>query len=159
MITWHARAYNLRKYRLTTAYRIKLGKSGTRRSPARPPSYLPPKRMVPGVPMALEGAYTTVRTVKLTVEGAKRKGSRRPADRGRCKGRGISPTVCRGWCKQNSAHDRDRRLGSRSAPPAQWSVRQLRRLPYRPRPGAPIPWRGRCKTAPITTTVPCDFSV
>ena len=39
MITWHARAYNLRKYRLTTAYRIKLGKSGTRRSPesAMPP--------------------------------------------------------------------------------------------------------------------------
>jgi hypothetical protein len=35
MITWHARAYNLRKYRPTTAYRIKLGKSGTRRSPAR----------------------------------------------------------------------------------------------------------------------------
>jgi hypothetical protein len=33
MITWHARAYNLRKYRPTTAYRIKLGKSGTRRSP------------------------------------------------------------------------------------------------------------------------------
>jgi hypothetical protein len=33
MITWHARVYNLRKYRLTTAYCIKLGKSGTRRSP------------------------------------------------------------------------------------------------------------------------------
>jgi hypothetical protein len=33
MITWHARAYNLRKYRPTTAYCIKLGKSGTRRSP------------------------------------------------------------------------------------------------------------------------------
>ena len=27
MITWHARVYNLRKYRPTTAYRIKLGKS------------------------------------------------------------------------------------------------------------------------------------
>ena len=34
MITWHARTYNLRKYRPTTAYCIKLGKSGTRRSPA-----------------------------------------------------------------------------------------------------------------------------
>ena len=33
MITWHARVYNLRKYRPTTAYCIKLGKSGTRRSP------------------------------------------------------------------------------------------------------------------------------
>ena len=33
MITWHARTYNLRKYRPTTAYCIKLGKSGTRRSP------------------------------------------------------------------------------------------------------------------------------
>ena len=33
MITWHARVYNLRKYRPTTAYHIKLGKSGTRRSP------------------------------------------------------------------------------------------------------------------------------
>ena len=33
MITWHARVYNLRKYRSTTAYCIKLGKSGTRRSP------------------------------------------------------------------------------------------------------------------------------
>ena len=33
MITWHARVYNLRKYRPTTAYRIKLCKSGTRRSP------------------------------------------------------------------------------------------------------------------------------
>ena len=37
MITWHARVYNLRKYRPTTAYRIKLGKSGTRRSPALSP--------------------------------------------------------------------------------------------------------------------------
>ena len=36
MIAWHARVYNLRKYRPTTAYRIKLGKSGTRRSPAQP---------------------------------------------------------------------------------------------------------------------------
>jgi len=34
MITWHARVYNLRKCSPTTAYRIKLGKSGTRRSPA-----------------------------------------------------------------------------------------------------------------------------
>ena len=34
MITWHARVYNLRKYRPTTAYCAKLGKSGTRRSPA-----------------------------------------------------------------------------------------------------------------------------
>jgi hypothetical protein len=33
MITWHARVYNLRKYRPATAYFIKLGKSGTRRSP------------------------------------------------------------------------------------------------------------------------------
>jgi len=33
MITWHARVYNLRKYRPTTANYIKLGKSGTRRSP------------------------------------------------------------------------------------------------------------------------------
>jgi hypothetical protein len=33
MITWHARIYNLRKYSPTTAYCIKLGKSGTRRSP------------------------------------------------------------------------------------------------------------------------------
>jgi hypothetical protein len=33
MITWHARVYNLRKYRATAAYRIKPGKSGTRRSP------------------------------------------------------------------------------------------------------------------------------
>jgi hypothetical protein len=37
MITWHARVYNLRKYRPTTAYCIKLGKSGTRRSPADDP--------------------------------------------------------------------------------------------------------------------------
>ena len=37
MITWHARVYNLRKYRPTTAYRIKLCKSGTRRSPAAAP--------------------------------------------------------------------------------------------------------------------------
>ena len=36
MITWHARAYNLRKYRPTTAYCIKLRKSGTRRSPGGP---------------------------------------------------------------------------------------------------------------------------
>ena len=36
MITWHARTYNLRKYRATTAYCIKLGKSGTRRSPGNP---------------------------------------------------------------------------------------------------------------------------
>src|SRR5712664_4431003 len=34
MITRHARVYNLRKYRPATAYCIKLGKSGTRRSPA-----------------------------------------------------------------------------------------------------------------------------
>ena len=33
MITWHARIYNLRKYRSATAYAIKPGKSGTRRSP------------------------------------------------------------------------------------------------------------------------------
>ena len=37
MITWHARVYNLRKYRPTTAYRIKLCKSGTRRSPGQNP--------------------------------------------------------------------------------------------------------------------------
>jgi hypothetical protein len=29
MITWHARIYNLRKYRITAAYGLKLGKSGT----------------------------------------------------------------------------------------------------------------------------------
>ena len=40
MITWHARVYNLRKYRPTTAYCIKLGKSGTRRSPAIRTRYL-----------------------------------------------------------------------------------------------------------------------
>ena len=39
MITWHARVYNLRKYRPTTANYIKLGKSGTRRSPALTPRY------------------------------------------------------------------------------------------------------------------------
>jgi hypothetical protein len=37
MITWHARVYNLRKYRPTTANYIKLGKSGTRRSPGSAP--------------------------------------------------------------------------------------------------------------------------
>ena len=38
MITWHARVYNLRKYRPTTANYIKLGKSGTRRSPDGQPT-------------------------------------------------------------------------------------------------------------------------
>ena len=36
MITWHARIYNLRKYRSATANSIKPGKSGTRRSPGQP---------------------------------------------------------------------------------------------------------------------------
>src|ERR1039457_384573 len=33
MITWHARVYNLRKYRPPPHTALKLGKSGTRRSP------------------------------------------------------------------------------------------------------------------------------
>ena len=43
MITWHARVYNLRKYRPTTAYCIKLGKSGTRRSPGGPAAVRTPE--------------------------------------------------------------------------------------------------------------------
>ena len=48
MIAWHARVYNLRKYRPTTAYRIKLGKSGTRRSPDTPVARGPQASKYPG---------------------------------------------------------------------------------------------------------------
>jgi len=86
-----------------------------------PPDPLPasPQRMVPGVPMALEGAYATVRTVKLTVEGVKRKGSRRLATVDGAKGEGSRRPCAEAGAGKTSAHDRDRRPGARSTPPAQ----------------------------------------
>ena len=61
MIAWHARVYNLRKYRPTTAYRIKLGKSGTRRSPDRIPLLDKPSHRISTGLRAMHGGFKVIK--------------------------------------------------------------------------------------------------